>query len=368
MSNSNNDASPEAALAKAVAGCLWGTAVGDALGLPCEGLTPGRIRALFGGVPDSHRLVIGRGMISDDTEHTLLVYTALAESAGDGEAFTRHLSRGLRRWVLALPAGVGLATLRAGLRLAVGVPASRSGVYSAGNGPAMRSALIGVACAWDADGTRLRDRISRSSRLTHTDPRAEYGARAVAICAASFARGETGTGVVSDAIQDALPEPDTAELLCLLHDVRESVSRGEITTAFAAARYPRGVSGYVLQTVPVAIHAALSHPADFRKAVSTAIACGGDTDTVAAITGGIVGASVGVAGIPEALRRGIWEPTGVLAEVGAERFAADWTAGRARVVPAVWYPFVLLRNTVFAVIVIAHGLRRLLPPYGQGDV
>ena len=85
------------ALSNAVAGCVWGTAVGDALGLPCEGLSPCRIAALFGGVPDTYRFAWGRGMVSDDTEHTLLVLHALAASGGDGATFTKHLAQGLRR-------------------------------------------------------------------------------------------------------------------------------------------------------------------------------------------------------------------------------------------------------------------------------
>ena len=73
------------ALSNAVAGCVWGVAIGDALGLPCEGLSPRRITALFGGVPSTYRFAGGRGMVSDDTEHTLLVLHALAAS-GDGES------------------------------------------------------------------------------------------------------------------------------------------------------------------------------------------------------------------------------------------------------------------------------------------
>lgn len=58
------------------AGLLWGTAVGDALGLPAEGLSPKRARALFPR-PWRHRLLPGTGMISDDTEHTLFVAQCL---------------------------------------------------------------------------------------------------------------------------------------------------------------------------------------------------------------------------------------------------------------------------------------------------
>ncbi|MBC7805364.1 MAG: ADP-ribosylglycohydrolase family protein [Akkermansiaceae bacterium] len=357
----------KATLARAVAGGVWGTAVGDALGLPCEGLSPRRIRALFGGVPNEYRFIPGRGMVSDDTEHTVLVWDALAVSAGEGDAFTWRLAGGLRRWTLALPAGVGLATLRAGVRLVFGVPPSRSGVFSAGNGPAMRAAIIGVACAWDDNCDRLRDLVSRSSRLTHTDPKAEYGALAVAICARCFARGEVTPGIVLAEVAGMLPESGAEELQQWLRRILDSLWHEQPTETFAAEHFPAGVSGYINQTIPVALHAALSHPADFRRAVRSAIACGGDTDTIAAITGGIVGASVGTEGIPEEWRHGIYEPTGVLANIGgrSDDFAGAWLVGVSQTVEPVPYLFALFRNALFAVVVLTHGFRRLLPPYGH---
>ncbi len=51
-------------------GVILGTAVGDAIGLPAEGLTPSRTRKLFRG-RWGHRLVIHRGMVTIETEHTL---------------------------------------------------------------------------------------------------------------------------------------------------------------------------------------------------------------------------------------------------------------------------------------------------------
>ena len=356
MENSN-----ESAMARAIAGCVWGTTVGDAIGLPCEGLSPARIQTLFGGIPDGHRLLLGRGMVSDDTEHTLLVWEALAASAGDGEAFTRSLAHGLRRWVLTLPAGVGLATLRAGLRLVFGVPPTRSGVFSAGNGPAMRAALLGVVCAWDDTQERLQDLVSRSSRLTHTDPKAEYGALAVAVCAGCFARQETRPETICTTIADVLPTNASAdELRELLHGVVESVQQGETTQDYARRHFPNGVSGYVYQTVPVALHAISNQT--FRHAVRSTIACGGDTDTVAAIVGGIVGASIGAENIPEDWRQGIWEPTGILAKIESwsELFANHWHSKTTQTVPVVPYLFALLRNVVFATIVLWHGFNRLL--------
>ena len=136
-----------------IIGCLLGTAVGDAVGLACEGLHRRRQGRMFPHL-DGPRLLGHHGMVSDDTEHTCLVAQALIESAGDPGLFTRALARRLRWWLLGLPAGVGWATLRATLKLSVGVPPTRSGVRSAGNGPAMRSALLGVC--WGHVPARLR--------------------------------------------------------------------------------------------------------------------------------------------------------------------------------------------------------------------
>ena len=60
-------------------GILLGTAVGDALGLPAEGLSRQRIRRLFPG-RWRHRFAGHAGMISDDTEHTLFVAQSLLAS------------------------------------------------------------------------------------------------------------------------------------------------------------------------------------------------------------------------------------------------------------------------------------------------
>src|SRR5690349_6922843 len=101
-------------------GCLLGTAVGDSLGLPWEGMSRQRIARKLGDGPISHRFLFGRGMVSDDTEHAILVGQALLSSGDNPAVFQRALAWGLRRWFLGLPAGVGFATLRSCLRLWVG--------------------------------------------------------------------------------------------------------------------------------------------------------------------------------------------------------------------------------------------------------
>ncbi len=61
-----------------VAGVLLGTAVGDAIGLPHEGLHPQRIAQRLERGPLRHALLLGRGMLSDDTEHASMVARATA--------------------------------------------------------------------------------------------------------------------------------------------------------------------------------------------------------------------------------------------------------------------------------------------------
>jgi ADP-ribosyl-[dinitrogen reductase] hydrolase len=184
---------------QAIVGCLLGTAVGDSIGLPYEGISRRRARRLLG-PPDRHRLLFGRKIVSDDTEHTCLVVQALIASGAEVPDFARRLSRGLRWWLLGLPAGVGLATLRACLRLWIGFPPSRSGVWSAGNGPAMRSAVIGAAIA---DRARLLELVRASTIITHSDPKAYYGAVAVAL-AASFTRDPPTPEQYLSALDDCL--------------------------------------------------------------------------------------------------------------------------------------------------------------------
>jgi ADP-ribosylglycohydrolase len=251
-------------LEAALAGALVGGALGDALGLPYENLSARRGKRLLG-PPDRHRFVLGRGMVSDDTEHAALVVAALARSGGEPAAFERELARGLRWWVLGLPAGVGWATLRACLKLLVGVPASRSGVYSAGNGPAMRAAVLGAAASNPA---QLGEWVRISTCLTHTDPKAEYGALAVALAAFQRRPVPDGLSLMAALRQMLPPNQDAAELLALLEQARQHAEQGGSTLAFAASLgLQRGVSGYVYHTVPVALHAWIRHGPDTAAAM-----------------------------------------------------------------------------------------------------
>lgn len=301
-----------------------------------------------------YRLLFGRGMVSDDTEHACLVAQALVRSGLDPDRFGRELAWSLRWWVLGIPAGAGSATLRAAFRLWMGFSFRSSGVRSAGNGPAMRSAILG-AVVEDLD---LLARLVRvSTRITHTDPIAEWAAHAVALAACKQATaGEYLALVRSRLGEEAKPFLDALERMV------RSVEAGESTQEFCRSQgLENGVSGFSLHSIPVALHAWLRNPADLEAAVTEVIRCGGDTDTTAAITGGIVGAAVGREGIPERFLRTLFEWPRTVAWM--ERLGEAVAAGQPAECPRLSPITLLARNLVFLVVVLIHGLRRLLPPY-----
>ncbi len=345
-----------------LAGCLVGTAVGDALGLPYEGLSPRRARRMLG-APDRYRLVFGRGLVSDDTEHACMTAQALIVSGGDVARFRRGLAWRLRWWMCGLPAGIGFATLRAIIKLWLGFPSTHSGVYSAGNGPAMRAGILGAAIE---DMASMREFVAASTRITHRDPKAEFGAFAIALAARMAASRQTVTGAEYHAQLKALLPPEARELSDLVGGVVQSVAAGQSTTDYANAQgWQRGVSGYMYHTVPLALHAWLVHRHDFGATLRAVIECGGDTDTVAAIAGAIAGTECGVQGIPTTLRGHLieWPRSVPWIEALADRLADAVASHQAMPALMLFAPAILLRNLLFLFVVLFHGLRRLLPPY-----
>ena len=352
----------------AIVGCILGTAVADALGLACEGVSRQRQRKLFPDISRYH-LVFGK-VTSDDTEHSLMLAQSLIETGACAPEFlaarfARNFAWRLRFWLLGLPAGIGMASLRAIVKLWLGFPGKYSGVWSAGNAPAMRVALIGVCYGEDRD--RMRVLVRAATRITHTDPKAEAGALAVALAAhlsASHAVPVTPARYLEEL--RSLPDIHASGICELVEGVCSSIAAGETGEAFAERiGCAKGVTGYVNHTVPVALHVWLRYPSDFRTAVTQVIRLGGDTDTVAAIVGALVGAHVGKAGIPSEWLADLWEwpRTKAWMEQVGVKLAETCTKGEAGSAVPLNLLTLLLRNAVFLAIVLLHGFRRLLPPY-----
>jgi ADP-ribosylglycohydrolase len=367
--------------------CLLGTAIGDSIGLPREGLSRRRAKRIFGGPPLEHSFFFGYGAVSDDAEHACLTAQALIASAGEPELFAKELARRLRWWLLMMPAGIGLATLRAILKLWLGFSPATSGVRSAGNGPAMRATILGVFAANDLQ--KLARLVRISTRITHTDPRAEQGAMIVALAAAYSLAPPRGEFAAADFLRFVMPYVADDGLRANLTAACEAASRGESAEQFAdSLGCTRGVSGFINHSVPVAIFCWLRHRDNFRAAIESAVCLGGDTDTVAAIVGGVLGARVRTfktmddeRATPDSWLEGIlmWPRRGSRSMLPLElwllRSNYNWMAGLSEQLPEVAqtgqpqrpftrpWPIVLVRNALFAALVLLHGFRRLLPPY-----
>lgn len=290
-----------------------------------------------------YRFLFGRGMVSDDTEHACITALALARAKADDDLFARLIASGLRRWLATIPAGAGLATLKSTLKLWVGVSPRRSGVPSAGNGPAMRAAIIGTA---ESEPARMRSLCEISSRITHTDPRAIDGAYLVALAASG---------------QDFFKEARQVKTDCWrLDEIEASLKSGKHPSEFAKeVGLEKGVTGFIAHTVPAAIYCSMWAGSDFKMAIQSAAGLGGDSDTVCAIVGGIVGAKVGFSALPQEWVGGLWEwPR----SVSWMRRLADTLASGSPPPRTFWLAYVA-RSPLFIGSVLTHGFRRLLPPY-----
>ncbi|MBI3715994.1 MAG: ADP-ribosylglycohydrolase family protein [Betaproteobacteria bacterium] len=341
-----------------LAGCLLGCAVGDSIALPFEGLSKRRAGRRMTH-PLSHSLVFGRGMVSDDTDHTVFVAQSLHIACGDATLFRKALACRLRLWLATLPAGIGFATLRSILLLCLGVSPQSSGVRSAGNGPSMRSAIIG--CYYFDDAARRREFVEASTSMTHRDGIALAGATAIAEVAAKLASHQW------------LERPTVADLVACLRSIsaepqwQQAVDKigeacnSEQAEQIAALHFgANGVSGYTLHSVPFALVAWYRHFGDFEETINTIVRAGGDTDTIAAIAGALAGITVGRRGIPDRWLNNLVDWPHSVGYLDALASALDDQAVDADA----GFRFGLFpRSPVLTVIVLAHGLRRCLPPY-----
>jgi len=345
-----------------IRGLLLGTAIGDTLGLPAEGLSPHKINQL-GWSDWKHRFIFGKGMVSDDTEHTLFVSQALLCYPDDVQRFKASLAWKLRWWLLGLPAGIGFGTLRAILKLWSFVPLDKSGVFTAGNGPAMRSAIIGAHYCDDPD--KIREYTKASTELTHTDPRAWVGAAAVSYGAAlamtSSKDQRPDTDLFFESI-GALCDQDDHEWPKLVELMRQSLKEeASVPDFIRKMNLENGVTGYIYHTVPVAIYSWLRHYGDFKTTLTEVLNDGGDTDTVGAITGALAGATTGQRGMPDEWIDNIIEwprSMSVLCQVADAIAQSD----DHRMAPVKYcWPGVIPRNLFFLIIVLGHVVLRLIP-------
>ncbi|MBF0130420.1 MAG: ADP-ribosylglycohydrolase family protein [Alphaproteobacteria bacterium] len=226
---------------------MLGAIAGDIAGSPYEwGKTPGPGFPLF---PPS-------AVFTDDTVCTVAVAEALL---GGGD-----FAASLRRWVRRFPdAGYG-ARFKDWAMADAARPSD-----SWGNGAAMRAAPVGWMARDEADALAL---ARKSAVVSHNHPEAIAGAQAVALAVLLARTGRTA-GEIRAAIE----------------------KRFGYSLVTDPARLPpfRGMDLTARGTVPPALSCALA-ARDWEGAVRSAIALGGDTDTLAAMAGAVAEALHGL--------------------------------------------------------------------------
>lgn len=283
-----------------VAGGLIGLLVGDALGVPYEFHRPENLPPLdqieFAPPPGFRRAHFGvpPGTWSDDGAQALVLLDSLL--ACDGLDLN-HFAAGLIRWMFqgfcAVNGSVfdiGSQTGTAISRLNQGIPADRSGPAKErdnGNGSLMRVLPLVL---WHAGPEEELIRLAaRQSLPTHGHPRSQ------AICAfyCLWARAM---------LEDSDTPWETASAQLRANTPSNSFPSAEVDRVLdpANAERARG-TGYVLDTLWSA-RAALDGTSTYEDCVKHAIAFGHDTDTTAAVAGGIAGLKYGLLGIPERWR------------------------------------------------------------------
>jgi ADP-ribosylglycohydrolase len=213
----------------------------------------------------------------------------VARAAVDAEGVAAHF---LRWFTAGRIRGIGASTLKAMRDLAAGTHWSLAGArgeYAAGNGAAMRIAPLAFLLNPGNPGERtvIRD----VCHITHNNDEAYVGALAVVLAIRAVLAG-TWTKEYSflDAVVRDLP--DSA-----VRDRVEQLLPLSLQTSEIAIRF--GASGYVVDTVPLALYCAqliAAHP--LSEVLSQAVEAGGDTDTIASIAGQVAGCVVGSSGIP----------------------------------------------------------------------
>jgi ADP-ribosyl-[dinitrogen reductase] hydrolase len=250
-------------------------AAGDALGVPWEGREPSEVRwEALEALPARGNWP--QGATSDDTEQLLLVARYLAESNGqvDEREFLTRLAR-------ALPGmrGAGPTTTSSVRRFLA------TGEVRAAEGSTVGAAMRALPFGWAtpvAAVERRREMTVRLSRVTHGAPAAIASAAVVAAMAAWAVEQHPMDVVVAAGLREA---EHLAELLAT-DPAAMSPLRRAATGKWSSSAEDRPLDA--VTTVASVMHV-LRTSTRLAAAMKQAVALGGDTDTTAAIVGGILG-------------------------------------------------------------------------------
>ena len=270
-----------------VTGAVVGSAVGDALGAPFEFSRERTFSTRFP-EPDPDNEMCGGGSwdpgeATDDTQMAVHLAESLLERGGMDlpDIFDRF-----QRWATDDPMDIGLQTESV---LTNGHPWDLAAAVhfqtnhrAAGNGSLMRATTSAVYFARAGQQTTM-DAARRIAALTHGDPATWEGTAIFHELVRIALDGGDPLATLPDIL--ALIDPDQRERYAAVLDPDWHPDQA---TEFNGAVWPcLGSAVWALRTT-----------ASFDVALRTAVDLGGDTDTVAAVTGGLAGAVYGLDAIP----------------------------------------------------------------------
>lgn len=288
-------------------GSLQGLALGDALGMPTQSMSRNTIASTYGtiaGLVDAaptQPIAAGlpAGSVTDDTEQALLVADLLLEGGETIEA--SRFARVLADWELGMKAKGSLDLLGPSTKAAIqaiqsGVSPEEAGRWGTTNGAAMRVTPVGIAFP---PGSRLLAEVRQASWVTHNT---SLGLSAAAAVAAAVSVGVEGGGL-AESVEAAI------HYATLARDLGNWTAGGAIPARIrwaTSAIAPLGDADaldFVAEVVGTSVASQESVIAAFAlvtrfddepyTALCHAASIGGDTDTIAAIAGAMLGARHG---------------------------------------------------------------------------
>lgn len=293
-------------------GALLGLALGDALGMPTQSMRRDAIRARFGRVDrlrdaaDDQPIAPGMpaGSVTDDTEQALIVARLLLE--GDGHVDPHAFADALIAWEADMIARgsrdlLGPSTKAALDRLQHGVPVEESGRSGTTNGAAMRVAPVGIA---HRPGPALLEAVVEASQVTHRTSLGISGAAAIAAAVSAGVDGADADAALDAAVAAAQQGEHLgawiagASIPARFLAFRDGFRRAGSERREDLLAEVVGTSVQSQESVVAALLLIDAGRDDPFAALCTAASVGGDTDTVAAMAGTVLGAVHGPSAFP----------------------------------------------------------------------
>ena len=328
-------------------GALAGLALGDALGMPTQAMSPAQIRAVYGritGLVDGdasqpYAPGMPAGSVTDDTEQALLVASLLVRGRGSSSGHAAldagEFAHALLAWEDSMIARgsldlLGPSTKAALERVRAGEDPLSVGGAGTTNGAAMRVTPVGIAVS-TADPQAFAESVWSSCQVTHAT---RQGFQSAALVAAAVSLGiDAASSSASDVrallweavtYVDSLPEhgawaPDPDVVAATRRALELASTPPSPSPELLAEQIGSSVAS--AQAIPMAFALLARDPSP--RALLDAANLGGDTDTIGAIAGAILGAAAGVgvfdgralAQVEEVSRLGLPSVAGVLLEL-----------------------------------------------------